>query len=526
MKNTRKLYHWLCFFVFIGVFTACESSQKNEKEEIDATSLRSLEKAATGGTLRAVLVMVDARPNDPIAQSIRVDLSNVTQWLDVLGKRNIIKIEKSVIQGNKATLKNIKQTLENLPSDNNDVIFFYFSGHGGMENGETFINTHDDQSLFRKDLSNLLQQKKGRLRIAITDACSNDIDGLVVSRTLGKTSKSANGDFDEAYKKLFYNYEGLLDIASSSKGEYAFSTDDLGGFFTHYFIKEGLLKNPQGGWEEIFAKAKDRTIQMFNRLPNQDKRELEEKGISSQTPVAYQLPKIIGTEIPDNTKPTPPPVVNGAIQIINNTNDMITFFIDNNLPNDEWDVNKLIKQQVAPKTTANIAQSTATITFKSDGQDKYYDLEKGKYYFELDEHSLVDLFSESDEQDRSYSIDYKQLLSNRTWAWEDDDGSEVTTSFNSRGTFKDAYNSGEMVEGTWTLSKENLRGTPTTLLHFTVKTEEDGKYVMTYAMNVEDAGYAIQLVFVRAVENEEVITYDDMLQDNPNFNAVMVLYRK
>jgi hypothetical protein len=525
MKKINLLFYFV-FLLFCLV--ACDTKTQEQNENNSNTGLRGLENPASGGTLHAVLVMVDARANDPISQSIRVDLTNMTQWLDVLEKRNIVKVQKTLIRGDKATLANIKKTLTSLQSSPNDMLLFYFSGHGGMENGETFINTHDDKFFFRKDLTALLQQKQGRLRIAITDACSNDIDGFVASRSLSRTSKSANGEFDEAYRKLFYQYEGLLDIAASSKGEYAFSTDDLGGFFTHYFVKEGLLKNPEGGWEAIFEKAKDRTIQMFNRMPDQDKRELAQQGINSQTPIAYQLPKTIEeiVETEDQNKIITPPVADGAIKIVNNTTKNIVFYVDNNAPDAEWRADKLQKMQVDAKQTTSITQNNATITFRKSDKDIYYDLEKGTFFFELDEHNSIDLFSEVDKTDKSYAINYNEMLSNGTWAWENTDGTEVTTDFKSTGDFVDTYNSGEITEGTWKITTENLKGTNTSLLHFTIPTEDGGKYTMTYALSTEDGASAMQLVFVRAVENGEKISYKQMLADNEDFNPVMVLYRK
>lgn len=534
------LYLQLCVLLFASV--SCDHKE-TEQNDGNTSTIRGLNNAASGGVLRAVLVLVDARPDDPISQSIRADMMNITKWLDILEKRNIIKVERTLIQGEKATLATIQQSLQNMQSNKDDVLLFYFSGHGGMEQGETFINTHDDKFFFRKDLTKILTEKQGRLRIAITDACSNAIDGYSASRSLSRAAKAANGDFDEIYKTLFYNYEGMLDIAASSKGEYAWSTDDLGGFFTHYFIKEGMLKNPSANWNDVFEKAKDRTIQMFNRMSDADKRELAKEGIMSQTPIAYYMPTLLSknnsvndenknqnnennnqNNTNNNQNNTNNNTQNGEIKLVNNTTKNITFFIDNNTENAEWSDEKLIKQQVAPQATAQIAQSKATITFKSDGRDLYYDLEKGNYYFEFNEYKAIDLFGEADKTDKSYALDYNQLLNNTEWAWEDNDGTRATTSFTGKN-FKDQYENGNAADGTWNIAQENLRGTNTTLINFVTQTEE-GKYIMTYAMNVEDGGSAIQLVFVRANENGNKISYRQMLQDNEGFNPVIVLYRK
>lgn len=53
--------------------------------------------------------------------------------LDIIKDRKIVNVEKTVLQGTKATKVNIVNTLKALQNGNDDIILYYFTGHGFME---------------------------------------------------------------------------------------------------------------------------------------------------------------------------------------------------------------------------------------------------------------------------------------------------------------------------------------------------------------------------------------------------------
>ena len=63
-------------------------------------------------------------------------------------------------------------------------------------------------------------------------------------------------------------------------------------FFTYHFIKEGLIKKPVKDWNAIFSNAKDKTSQMFMRLPIEDRSKLAKEGVINQTAKAFSMPTL------------------------------------------------------------------------------------------------------------------------------------------------------------------------------------------------------------------------------------------
>ena len=523
----KTLAHILLFGVFcLGIgFT---QAQNLPSPLFSANfELEKIEKENANNTLKAVLIICDnyaSSENNNIAQSVRVDMGTMTQLFNILEKRNILKVEKTILQGTKATKANIKMALQNLQVGNDDVVMVYFSGHGGMQDRKTFLMTADEKDLWRNELETWLKPKNARLKILITDACSNDIDGLSATRSFGKgNQQTESGAYDQIYKDLFLKYQGFMHLSASTEGEYAWSNDNFGGFFTYYFIKEGLIKKPTNDWQEIFKNAKDKTSQMFMRMTAEERSELAQQGIKNQTAKAYSMPnpKNSGNQTDQNTdndiKPQPDPLPNpnlkGTITVENFTENIIRFTIDNNLPNSEWDASKtqVVRLEAGKKTT--IKQAYATISFQANGETLYYELENNsEYFFGLDDAQQIDLFyKEAEVSQENHSnftkTDYSKLILGR-WTWEDAaTGDEIVTSFRANNTYSEKYPE-ETQNGAWTLSRRKIGNSEENTLVFTITDDEGAKWEIIYTIEIdENSPNELQLVFVAVSENGNEIPY-------------------
>ncbi len=234
-----------CLYFFGSFFSESIYVHINDLSRVKFEStidLQKIERSNKPVNFKAVMVICDnyiSPENNEIAQSVRVDMGTLTQMLNILENRKIVTVERIILQGNKATLSNIQKTLKAITSGPDDIILFYFSGHGGMENGKTFIVTADERNLQRADIEKMISATPARLKMIITDACSNAVEGLTGTRSLSKGNKDIEaGVFDETYKDLFLGYKGMMHLSSSSEGELAWSNDNFGGFFTYHFIKE------------------------------------------------------------------------------------------------------------------------------------------------------------------------------------------------------------------------------------------------------------------------------------------------
>lgn len=115
-------------------------------------------------------------------------------------------------------------------ADENDVIFFYFSGHGVQ--GAFLPVDYDgfNNSLMHDEVSEVIEQSAARHKLVVADACH--AGSLFIRRTPAH-------QILERYYQAFENTSGGVALLMSSKGE-EFSLEDNGlraGVFSYYLIR-------------------------------------------------------------------------------------------------------------------------------------------------------------------------------------------------------------------------------------------------------------------------------------------------
>ena len=468
-------------------------------------------------TVKAVLVICDHYENpdnNKIAQSLRVDLATLNQMLDIIKDRKIVNVEKTVLQGTKATKVNIVNTLKALQNGNDDIILYYFTGHGFMEKGKTFMLTSDEKNLGRDEVASIIESKKARLNMLISDCCSNAIDDLTMARSINRSGqKIAAGDFDQIYKDLFLGYEGFMHLSAATEGEKAFSNNDLGGFFTYHFIKEGLVKKPVNNWTEIFTDSKNKTSQLFMKMDDQSKSNLAAEGIKNQTAKAYSLPKAksgVISKQPANIGIIP----RGTINIFNYTESNISFFIDNNDPSKEWVESQVMEKSVAAGKSVMINQGVAIVGYEFKDQDYYFELENGDYFLAIDEVGSLEMFIKDPNIDQSNfaSIavtDYNSFFIGK-WEWEDAKSGEVIVTDFDADSFLDIYKQeANNQTGTWMVRKQEIEGYNYNFISF-IYDNEGTPLLLDYLIEYDDEfPDQVQLVFISAFEGDREISYEE-----------------
>lgn len=489
--------------------------------------LEKIQRSSANVNIKAVLVICDhyiTPENNRIAQSLRVDLGTVNQLLDILEKRKIATVEKILLQGTKATMANILQTMKSLQSGPNDVILYYFSGHGLMEKGKTYMLTADEKYLGRAEVEGIIKSKSARLKMLITDACSNDVDGLTASRSITKPNQQIEaGLFDETYRDLFHGYQGMMHLSASTEGELAWSNNQFGGFFTYHFFKEGLVKKPINDWTQIFANARDKTSQMFMRMPAEQRSELAKQGVTNQTAKAFSMPtsrKTTNNNTSSNNQGNNnPPIQNqappaGQINIYNYTGNNVNFATDYNLPNKTWTPSNVQQMALYASRYTTIPFALATVSYNYQGQDYYFELENGDFFFAYDENRILQLFyKDADINETNFNsvsiTDFNTLFLGH-WAWEDGKtGTTMLTSFD-ENYFVDTNPEDDSADGgTWFTRKEAIDGDDYNFVTFVY--DADGIQLMLDYSIMYDLEYPdqVQLIFIAAYADNEMIPYED-----------------
>ncbi|MBK8699446.1 MAG: caspase family protein [Saprospiraceae bacterium] len=498
--------------------------------QLDANlDLKKISRASGTVNIKAVLVICDhyiTPENNKIAQSLRVDMGTVSQVLDILEKRKIATVQKTVLQGTKATMANIVNTMKALQSGTNDIVFYYFSGHGLMEKGKTYMLTADEKYLGREEIANIMSAKSARLKMLITDACSNDIDGLSASRSISKGNQQIEaGAFDEIYRDLFLGYQGMMHLSASTEGELAWSNDQFGGFFTYHFFKEGLIKKPVNDWHKIFNDAKEKTSQMFMRMPADQRAELAQQGVKNQTAKAFSMPSAGKTGGYTNTNTTP--VATGSITIYNYTGNQVNFSTDINKPGDAWIASKYKVMSVGVKNSVTLKYNAVTVGYNFQGQDYYFDLENGEFFFAYDENGILQMFYKEEGIDETnYNsvavTDFNTLFLGH-WAWDDKETGNVNITSFDKDIFVEVYGEQEEYQGgSWFTRPQEIEGTEYNFITF-IYDIEGTEVTLDYAiMYDEEYPDQVQLVFVSAFTGEEQIPYEEAEQ---YLEASIMMYR-
>ena len=131
-----------------------------------------------------------------------------------------------------ATYANIMDAIRStfLRADDNDVILFYFSGHGLQG---SFLPVDFDgynNQLKHKDLKQILEQSKAKHKVVFADACHS---GSLLA------IKSPMKSVLQRYYEAFESTAGGMALLMSSKGE-EYSLEDGGlrsGIFSHFLVR-------------------------------------------------------------------------------------------------------------------------------------------------------------------------------------------------------------------------------------------------------------------------------------------------
>jgi len=383
-------------------------------------------------TMKTVLVICDdyvSAENNQIADGVKRDKAIVQKFLDRMKARGIVDVEASVLEGKNASSTNLRTAMKSLKVGSNDILFFYFSGHGGMEKGKTFLYFTDEEAVSRDEIVQLVQGKNARFSVMFTVACSSSIESVSAPKSLkGGFKKGMKDDaFDPVFKELFHNYRGLMHMSAAKEGQYATGTD-TGGIFTIAMVNELLMYPPSPDWNKLAAEAAVRTDAKYKKI-NQYSKGGGENDQASQDPQVYSYPKYVGKNanvatntaapgvpatLPQPAKPsTPAKQANHTIKINNESEFPVVFYDDRNEGGKKWSASRLQKHTVKAGGAVTLTEKdpiTVYYNFLQDGKSstgiendeekEAVELEDGEYFIAYDdEEETLSFYTADDEEE-------------------------------------------------------------------------------------------------------------------------------
>ena len=201
------------------------------------------------------------------------------------------------------TRTKLNSTLSSLSTSSNDVIFFYYTGHGfndGTNDYPTLTLGKDGEDLsYRKkdllDVYNSLRGKPHRLLVVMAEACNKQASGVTIS------DNSPFEDDSNNFKTLF-SASGDFMISSSMKRQASYSKADNMGIFSSSFadaMSELMASKASSSvsWSSLLDMISEKTVKKANKLKINQNPQWLQGAYSAGTSSIYRLPSTV-------TKPT------------------------------------------------------------------------------------------------------------------------------------------------------------------------------------------------------------------------------
>lgn len=185
----------------------------------------------------------------------------------------------------------IDRSIQNLPAGQNDIIIFYYSGHGFRYNDQDIENDPWPQMslTYRRgvnisqytynlhDIYNKLIKKKAKLTLVFGECCNTGV-GFNTPIVPDHPHCAGEGGIEfkkPSLQKLFLS-RGKLLLSTSRPNEYSMYYPEWGGYFCISFCEEFMKMttghyNGEANWKTIIDNARRETEKIAQEDPDKDK---------------------------------------------------------------------------------------------------------------------------------------------------------------------------------------------------------------------------------------------------------------
>ncbi|MCU0404817.1 MAG: caspase family protein [Chitinophagaceae bacterium] len=245
---------------------------ENMQEESIATRSLSSQELKT-----RIWMIIAVDTLDPsVGKASKQDMLNMTEMFkNIAADMDLPDPKIRYIMGKNFNKKALTQALTQfLKPDPDDIVIFYFSGHGYrlpidkndyprmiVSNKWTEATLYDE-SFAVADIRKILENKreKARLTFIINDCCNTIFPlprvkgrSYMGTRSLGSVVATHN------FIKLFMEPKGIIQLGSSSIGEKSVGNPTIGGYYTSewlFYLNQSLSRFGKGvSWENICRRA-------------------------------------------------------------------------------------------------------------------------------------------------------------------------------------------------------------------------------------------------------------------------------
>lgn len=238
-------------------------------------------------------LMIVADTNDAtIGKAVSIDINRVTELFSSICSYLGIKLNTTILAGKNFGKANTASALTRLQPAPNDIVIFYYSGHGfrvpekprafpnmKLKNVKTPRTAYRDsltwakasrtanisQSLNIADVFQTITRKGARMNLVISDCCNDDIFSVNFKSTKPSGTKNSNIKWSEQNLRALFLDSTPLSILTTActETETSASQADFGSFYTYFFKSSleshcSILKN-NVSWDSVIKQANTQT---------------------------------------------------------------------------------------------------------------------------------------------------------------------------------------------------------------------------------------------------------------------------
>ena len=175
---------------------------------------------------------------DPYIAPLKVCVDDVTAIHQTLaGRYQAARLLTDATPEHLPTRANILGELSAVAqtADEDDLLLFYFSGHGMAEGGESYLLAQDTRlaalkhtALAMKDIREIIEQSPAHAKVIVLDACHS-------GASIGKAEPTMTPEF---IQRVFEEAEGMAVLASCKQGQQSWEWQaERRSVFTYYLLE-------------------------------------------------------------------------------------------------------------------------------------------------------------------------------------------------------------------------------------------------------------------------------------------------
>lgn len=252
-----------------------------------------------------------------IGKATELDLSRVSSML-VEAQSSLqgeMEFKYYIYPGKYCSPENLHLVLNGINISPQDVVFFYYSGHGtrSMNDKSDYPQmclglgaSRQSEMVSVEGFDMEIAKRKPRLRFTISDCCNSVGENVSPKLEISKGASIVSDQTKANYRKLFLEKFGNVIVTSSQKGETSACNLQMGGFFTFclMYVMEQAVKQNVTDWDIIMKSTYDSTVNVSDGdMHPVYSVQISNKPTTASTPVAPQTDdsNIVTTE--DNLLP-------------------------------------------------------------------------------------------------------------------------------------------------------------------------------------------------------------------------------